>query len=299
MHAIQANPHAPIRLAEQPDRPLQNLRDQVISDIARKTLNEFLVSITLSGVTCLFIATPAGMVAMIAGTVSMVAINLLIRCAAGYATLCEHDLESVHTREAEQERSNYRTFINFAKYLCPLNFSQVETSTSNTIIHEGGHALAVLALYKDNFPEITISPFEGGVTEFTGGDLSAFGKWLGEERSSLFIAAAGSSLAVLFATAELVAGHTLSEAHPELSRYLEVTGLVGILEHIFYAARGLLSNCGEGHDFRFLWNACEVHPAVCIALMVLLPLIAKIILYAIDCFRSANSQLLSNELNPL
>lgn len=286
MLAIQADPNVAILPdAAPPVVDVQNPRDQIIAEIARKSVNEFLVGMTFSGMACFFVATPAGMLTLLTATVGMVAINILIRAAAGYATLCVRELENDESDEARQKRQAYETFIDFTKYLCPLGFSRIDSATRNVLIHEGGHALAVIALYKETLPEITISPFEGGMTEFIPEELSAFGNSVGEENAAAIVAAAGAGLAILFATAQLIAGHSLSENYPELSRYLEVTGLVTILEHIGYAASALLRECSEGHDFFFLREG-GVSPAFCIALMLLLPLIAKTLLYVIDQLRA-------------
>ncbi|MFI5334596.1 MAG: hypothetical protein ACHQT8_05470 [Chlamydiales bacterium] len=285
MHPVQPARIIFIEPRAEPAPSIEDLRSQIISNVAWKTLHEFLVSMTFSGVSCLFVATPSGIALLVAGTVTMVALNLLIRAASGYATLCAHALRRENRAESEQSGTFYQTFIHFANYLCPINFSRIDCATRDTLVHETGHALAVLLLLQNALPEITIDPFEGGLTTFDDAELSRFGNWLGEELVASIIAGAGGALAVICATGQLIAGHTLSTTYPELSRYLKITGVVSILENMVYAASGLKRTCSRSHDFHFLWKSGGIHPVTCVALMALLPLIAKIILYGIDCLQ--------------
>jgi hypothetical protein len=258
----------------------QELFNKLVKNVAIESLQEFAVSLALTGITCFFVATPGGIAILLATTVTIVAINALIRSGAAYCAYRYEQLDQLHSEDAEQEKEAYRFVIKAAEYLCPLSFSILDSTTRDVLIHEGGHALAATLLFKGANPSITINPLEGGVTRYYQRGLTSLGEMLGTQKADFIISAAGTAASLGYSLLNIILADRLAESHPQLSKYLLVMGITSILNSIIYAASALFT-AFPGHDFAALWRG-GLHPVASIAMMVLLPLIVKGILFAID-----------------
>lgn len=248
------------------------LKIRLIKEIAKKSFIELAVALAFTGVACLFVATPAGMLTLLVCTITSVAINILLRSVAGF---CKYRLHHLHA--ADKKRKYYQRLLYFLSYLVPLNFSTfVDQTTRNIIVHEGGHYWAAKLLIKNPRGRISLTPLEGGQTTYRLGALTKFGTIFGRANVKLIVAAAGPAVGVLAATGALVGSLALRNSHPELSRYLLMIAVVSIAQHVFYALSALWTSTNQkGHDFIQLM-AGGVHPVVAAITMIALPLIVRV-----------------------
>lgn len=174
--------------------------------------------------------------------------------------------------------------------MAPTCFSVLDSTTRDVVIHEGGHALAASALYKNANPKITVMPLQGGVTTFWINGLTKVGKFFGEKGSRLIVAGAGPAAAVLADTIHIGVAHVIRKTHPTLSSYLKITAIISLIGHVMYALSALsIKQQMPGHDFVALWMG-GIHPVASIVAMVALPLIVKLGLCAYDHIRAKQKE---------
>lgn len=252
----------------------------LVSSVGSATIRELAITLAITGLTCLFVATTAGVVVLLASAITIVALNAIFRSIGAYASYRLFTLQNDQSPQAAESRAFYTSCRDFMQFLAPFTFSNLHLTTGDVLVHEGGHALAATALYKGAEAEITVFPWTGGVTEYYPQELTALGEWVGRENAELITSAAGSGCALLFSTTYLLIAGQIADSHPELARYLEMMGFMSILRHVIYALSALAIQ-KEGHDFAAL-AAGGIHPLVAVAFLVLIPLVAKCILYGIN-----------------
>lgn len=257
----------------------QDIRNQLIKEVALATLKEIAISFAITGICCLFVATPAGVAFLLATTAAMVGFNFFIRLLGGYTAY-----KLIHA-EDEKQKLNYGATLTFLSYICPLTYSMVDVYSRNVLVHEAGHALAAMACYKNANPRVVILPPDGGYTEYQAGPLTRFGEKIGSKASNVLVSGAGAGLALICSASQIFASHKLQKSHPALSKYLFFTALFSIFQHITYALTALVTSPEHvSHDFVALWLG-GIHPIAAVMFMIVVPIIIKIILYMIDSYK--------------
>lgn len=269
----------------------QKLKNHLIKEIAKKTLVELAISLVFAGITCLFIATPIGMITLLACTVAVVALNILLRSLGAYCNYRLLQLKHDDSLEALSKKERFRFIFNLTQYLAPMAFSEVvDQNTRDLVMHEGGHALAAHVLIKHPRTRISIEPFEGGITTYRLGPLTKIGEYFGRAKTQLIISAAGPALSIVSATAGIAASLALKKSHPEISRYLNVVAADSIAKQVFYALSALWKSAVEkGHDFLHLM-AGGVHPVVAALSMLVIPLLVKLGFYIYDKIKAKQTE---------
>lgn len=160
----------------------------------------------------------------------------------------------------------------------------------NIAIHEGGHALAALSLFRQAQPEIRISPFRGGQTSFVVSEgVSKLGKLFGEKGSLLFVGAAGMMASTIFAMIEFATAFAIQDQFPKISQFLTYHGISQLLNEIIYGITALIMHIPDlSHDFVRLWELGGIHPIIPIALMIALPLLELSIFKIVQLRKQAN-----------
>lgn len=286
MIAIQtiANPPAnvlPQEAVQDPGKtalPKAKTSREMINEIAFAALKELAAGMLMASIASIFLATPASASVFFISAIAIVILNVAIRSVSVYLA------HRIAKMPPEKNKTVLKTIIIFCEYLAPLNFSILANSTTDTLIHEGGHALAASALYQNPKPKIEILPFKGGVTSWYMTPLSKLGEFFGAKNSRLIVSAAGPAAGILASTVELGIAHSCRKKHPRLSRYLNVMAIVNIAQHVLYAASAFAVKNAPGHDFVFLWLG-GIHPVASIVTMVALPLIVKGSLFLYDHLR--------------
>ncbi|WP_068469611.1 hypothetical protein [Candidatus Protochlamydia phocaeensis] len=263
----------------------QDVIKSIITTIALNSLKELAISLAITGVTCLFVATPA-IPTLIIVAVSIVALNTIFRTFSGLLTYQLHQLNQSPSAQ-EEERESVKMGIKFCQFMCPITFSILDSTNRDVLIHEAGHALAAAAVYQKARPTIEIFPLEGGVTRFFITPLTKLGNFLGEKNARLFVTAAGPGAAILAAATHIGLAHYLKDSHPELSHYFLCTAITSVFQHVTYALSALwMAKPSIGHDFVHLWQVGNIHPIVAAITMVAIPLVVKGALFAIEHYRS-------------
>ncbi len=251
---------------------------KIIKEVARVSLTELAVSFAFVSVTSFFLTTPAGASLLIISALAIVAINTVVRSLGGVFAFCAERNQNPHSFSSKFCRHS----LTVCNYIAPLNFSILDSTTRDLVIHEGGHLVAASLLYKNAQPEIIVRPFQGGATSFWTNGLTKLGQFFGEKGSRLIVAGAGPAAAVLVNSAHIGIAHAIRKTHPNLSRYLKVTAIISLVGHIFYALSALTpKNHMPAHDFVAL-RAGGIHPVASIVAMVALPIIVKLGLCAYD-----------------
>lgn len=259
------------------------LRNQLIKEVAKRTLIELTISLAFTAAACIFVATPVGMATLLICAVAAVALNIILRSASAYCMYRITQLQYSDSVNAQIKKANFYTVLNFLRYLTPGIFSSmVDAHTRDLIFHEGGHALAANLLIKNPNSRITIKPLEGGQTAYRLGPLTKLGEFFGRNNSKLIIAAAGPAVSVVTATIGLGASLAIRKSNPEMSRYLKVIAADSIAQQAFYALSALWAPATQkGHDFLQLM-AGGIHPIAAVVSIVALPIIVRVGFFIFD-----------------
>ena len=162
-------------------------------------------------------------------------------------------------------------------------------SGPNIAIHESGHALAALTLFRDPSPEVKIFPFMGGATSYhISNGLTKFGKFFGKNHALMIVTAAGMAASTLFALFEFAIADRIKEAYPLISQFMTHHAIFQLFNEIVYALTAFISNKMElSHDFICLWQKGGIHPLIPIAFMIALPLLEYAIIKYLNSQKSA------------
>lgn len=278
--------------------PIQEKRDhwkefknQLIKEIAKRTIIELAVSLAFTAAACLFVATPAGMATLLISAIAAVVINILLRCAAACCMYRISQLKHSDSENAQNKIANFYSILNLIRYFIPGVFStMVDANTREVIFHEGGHALAAHLLIKNPRTRITLKPGEGGQTVYRLGPLTKIGEFFGRNKSKLIIAAAGPAVSVVTATIAIGVSLGIRKSNPEMSRYFKVMAADSIAQHAFYALSALwVPATQRGHDFLQLMVG-GVHPVAAVIAIVAVPIIVRIGFYIYDKIKESMAE---------
>lgn len=258
----------------------------IIQEVAKRSLIELGIALAFAGVTCLFVASFPAAATLVITAVTVVAINTLFRTMGG---AFQYGVVRIDNPK-KWTHSLCQGGLNVFNFLAPINFTTLDSTTRDVLIHESGHAAAASVLYKNADPKITVFPLRGGVTEMCVDELSRVGRLIGDKTSRLVLAAAGPAAAVFTSTLHFGLARYYDKSHPTLSRYLRVTAVVSLIWHSLYALTALSPQFHTpGHDFVALWIG-GIHPLASIASMVAFPIIVKIGLSIYDSCKKQNAQ---------
>lgn len=263
---------------------LSKIKISIIKDVALSSFKELNVTFVLTGVTCLFVASPA-IPTLLITTIGILALNLLIRSVTGYLTYALERTKRVPSSKEDVE--TMQITHSFLQYLCPMTFTILDTTTRDVLVHESGHALTAMALYQNAKPRIEVFPLEGGVTRYSTGPMTKLGEFFGRKVSGVIVSGAGTAFSIIFATINIGLAHHFKQDHPELHRYFLCMAICTIAQHAIYALSALWEKRpSSGHDFVKLWRVGGIHPVISVICMIALPLIVKTALFTIERYRS-------------
>ena len=145
----------------------------------------------------------------------------------------------------------------------------------NPWIHELGHALAAVSLFKNPQVTIKVKPYSHGETSYyVSYGLTRLGKMLGIENCILFAAGAGMMASTIFAMTEFACAYGIQDRYPTLSQWMNYHAISQILNDVVYGLTAFIARRSDlSHDFIRLWQTGEIHPLIPIGLMIALPLI--------------------------
>ncbi|HSX38729.1 MAG TPA: hypothetical protein VLE95_07885 [Chlamydiales bacterium] len=156
--------------------------------------------------------------------------------------------------------------------LCANIFACFTGVHAQRLLHEGGHAWAANAVFKNAKPKITLFPYGATRTEYATAELTDFGSKLGKHRSLTLVAVSGPATTLLVSTIAMIAGMAVRAKFQELSCYLIAYGRMDFFQHAVYAANAMLAHPKDDkHDFVVL-SASGVHPLAAAIVLIALPL---------------------------
>lgn len=154
-----------------------------------------------------------------------------------------------------------------------VNFAYFTGFNARLLLHETGHFLAALLLYKNSRPCIQIIPFVGGITIRHKVPLSLFGRKIGTAATGILWAASGSACTLLISAGLLTAAIAIRDKYPQLSKYLTCWGALDFLNHTRYAFSALRADpTNRLHDYVQLSNL-GLHPAVAAVAILAIPIV--------------------------
>lgn len=214
----------------------------VITSVAIKILKESAVTLALGCVVALFITTPMGLALMISAGMVQFAVSAFFHSLGAFAAYQALDNDSFQT--------HYERISTLCEWITGSNFAIFTGINAQTVIHESGHAIASLMIYKNPRPIIEIHPFVGGITQFYKTGLTKFGQQLGAAASTCFVVASGPALTLLISSAILAIGISIMENYPEFGKYLISWASIDFLNHASYAYSALSAEQWNlSHDF--------------------------------------------------
>lgn len=247
---------------------------EIFKKVAILSVKEAAVAACFAGVSYFFVATTA-LPTLLTLAVTMLAINTLLSSVNGGLTY-------LRLHRCPQGKINYLLgkVITVLDWIAPLQFAKFDDITRNTLVHEGGHALAAGVLFKNARPSISLTLDGGGATSYYIKELSWLGNQIGKLNSKIIIAAAGPFLEIVTATAMIGCAYRVREKNPELRRYLLCSAIMSIFNSVKYALSALSNvKFNPAHDFMYLWKIGTIHPVVSAVSMIALPALVQLGLY--------------------
>ncbi len=152
-------------------------------------------------------------------------------------------------------------------------FGVIDAIHRGVLTHEGGHALALLCLYLDSHPQITITPPNGGLTNWgfspgTKGTLSELGTMFGVQKTHAVISAAGAGAELLYNYGSLITAQAISDDYPEIKSHLRVSTAFSVVTAAYYALSAIWTSETATHDFCSLRDNGGIPPAAAALFLV-------------------------------
>ncbi len=237
----------------------------IVQKIALKCLKEFAAATAAGLLISCFVGLPSGMTLLITATLVQFAVSIFFHSLGAYA--------SYKASEGGINQIHYERAVSACEMITGSNFALFTGYNAQTLVHETGHALAALLIYKRPRPLIEIYPFIGGITQFYKTSLSDFGKKIGPAASTCLVVASGPGLTLLISSVLLAVGVALREKYPQLSKYLIAWSILDFVNHAFYAYTALHAEPWNlSHDFVHL-SIFGLHPVTATVGLIAIPIV--------------------------
>ncbi|MBU6383526.1 MAG: hypothetical protein KGQ49_03955 [Verrucomicrobia bacterium] len=235
---------------------------EIVKEIVLKILKESAITLGLGTIVCLFVPTPMGLSMMVGATIVQLLVSTLFHALGAFA--------SYH---------NYETVATACSWITGVNFGYLTGRNSQTILHEAGHALASLLVYKNPRPVIEVFPFRGGHTSYYKTGLTSFGHKLGAAAANCLTIASGPALTLLVSSALLAVGIAILEEYPEFGKYLIAWASIDFLHHAEYAYSALrVEKWNLSNDFAHL-SIFGLHPVDASIVILAIPIVITLGMY--------------------
>lgn len=258
---------------------------QAVIFVAKRALIDLAISLTFLAATAYFV-TPGGVMTLLTVAITTVAINSLLRGTVEYARY------HVYKSEFEGSEPSFclESLVDCSQYLPGFAMGVYYTMTTDIVIHEGGHALAAIALYENPHPKIEITPLSGGETSTRSSRLNQWGAYFGAKRSDMIVTAAGAGLSTLSVVCNIGIGFKLWRSNPEASSYFFWMAALTVVQNTGYALSAFCFSKDTGHDFISLW-AKGVNPFVSASITLGVPVLMFSICLLLKYYRPQPSTL--------
>jgi len=252
---------------------------EVIKKVALSCLKDLAASLVLGAVVACFVPTPVGITLLIYSIAIQFTVNTFFQMLGGFSA---YKAAQKGPYEAQFERT-----ANLCEWMTGVNFALFTGLNAQTLIHESGHALATLAVYRRPRPRIEVMPFIGGLTKYFKTPLTPFGKKLGAVGSTILVVACGPGFTLLISSILLVVGLSIKDKHPQLGKALISWSFFDFLNHAHYAYSATwASPTNLAHDFVHL-AIFGLHPVVATIGIIAIPIVITV---GFHCWKSRQPQ---------
>ncbi|MGB7978100.1 MAG: hypothetical protein WCF19_02940 [Chlamydiales bacterium] len=230
--------------------------NSVILKVALPCLKELAVALCIGLAVSFFVAPAEAPILIVAAVIQLIA-NAFFRFVQAFAL----------------PKTPFEWIGSLSEWMTGLNFAVLTGYNAQHLIHESGHAMASMLMYKKAQPWIQIYPFTGGLTEFSKTGLTALGKKLGSSAVTCLMVASGPGLTLLLSAILLSIGLSIKEQYPQLGKTLISWALIDFLGHAHYAYSALKADPWNlSHDFVHL-SIFGLHPMTATIGIIAIPIV--------------------------
>lgn len=126
----------------------------------------------------------------------------------------------------------------------------VSDAYPGTYLHELGHKAAINTLFRNADAQVSVTPFRGGATRWTGEQFSELGSSLGMENSRAIVSAAGPAVDLFSSLASFAVGFKVRKKHPNLGAAMMGYAGFRVARSLIYALTPCKTSACHGHDFQ-------------------------------------------------
>ena len=231
--------------------------------------SEVAIATVYTGVSCLFSLNRTARVLLVSNAVFSLSINFICR---GLKVWVD---ETKDCELSEMSKSLLQIVGFVLNTICGTQLASIDQCTRNVLVHEGGHALAGMAVFTNVCPKVRLRGNDTGFTEMI--PRNPCEPILGFKGSE-FLYSAGGPLASLCSTVVMIAlAHFWGDAYDGFDAYLYEATALTVIQHITYAS----TSGSSDHDFVSMAKAGM--PAwIWMALFALVPLATMLLLVVYD-----------------
>lgn len=211
---------------------LNHGKQSFVKDVALPVIFEGGAIYAMAATTCYFIPSLLQRT-FITSTIHFFAINALLRISKG----CLLYVQNYRKTDDLLKRILDKALLSL-ELITAFRFGTFYEKTLNIVIHEGGHVLAALSVFKNPQPQIFIEGFAKGTTKIINTSLNNLGSKLGYENAAALFYIGGPLLAILSATGLLIAAYKMRKKMPKISLHLYSMSLQPIYQHSTQALKG-------------------------------------------------------------
>jgi hypothetical protein len=126
----------------------------------------------------------------------------------------------------------------------------VSSAYPGTFLHELGHKAAIDTLFKEAGAQVSVTPFKGGATRWSGKHFTELGSSLGMENSRAIVSAAGPAVDLFSSLASFAVGFKVRKKHPNLGAAMMGYAGFRAASSVMYALTPCKGTSCNGHDFQ-------------------------------------------------
>ena len=238
---------------------------EIVGKVARKCLKELAISMTISAFVVIFVPVSIGTVTILSAVILQFVVSLFFHSLGAFAAC----------RAAKAGPAVLNQVVAACEWWTGENFAFFTGVNAQMLVHEMGHAIATLSLYKNPRPRVELMPFEGGLTTYYKA-LGALGKKIGPVATTIAVTASGPAFTLLVSAIILAVGLAIRAKHPHISKYFISWGVLDFLNHARYAYSTINADpFNLAHDFAHL-SILGINPVVATIAILAIPIVITI-----------------------
>jgi hypothetical protein len=237
---------------------------QIIKKVALAVFKDLALFLFLGFGVSLFVPVAIGSGYLVISLLVQTAVSLFFHSLGAFA--------AYRAAEKGKHESRYATLATTCEYMTGTNFALLTGLNTQFLVHETGHALAALSVYKNPKIRVEVYPFSGGLTTYFK-RLNDFGKKLGAPTALALVIASGPGFTLLISSVILAVGLMVKGKNPLLGKYMICYSAVDFLNTASYALSTLKTDpFNWAHDFAHL-SFFGLDPVVATIVILAVPLL--------------------------